>query len=112
MEVLNANSLTNAMKHCRDYPQYQAVIVINDHTRLQEFLKGAKTYIQSESDEHIHSLSRAGVIKFKNGSHINSIMADSRARGLCANEIIFLMRELPISNELDDTLYKSTVLYI
>lgn len=89
MEMLNADTLANAMRHCRDYPQYQVVIAIKDHSRLQEFLISMKEYLGNGNDEEIHSISRAGIIKFKNGSYIRPVMSDSKARGLSANEIIF-----------------------
>lgn len=89
MEILNADSLANAMRHCRDYPQYQVIIAIKDQMRLREFLMSTKEYLGNGSNEEIHSISRAGIIKFKNGSYIRPVMSDSRARGLSANEIIF-----------------------
>lgn len=88
MEVLNADTLANAMRHCRDYPQYQVIIAIKDHLRLREFLVGMKEYLGNGKEE-IHSISRAGIIKFKNGSYIRPVTSDSKARGLSANEIIF-----------------------
>lgn len=89
MEILNAETLANAMRHCRDYPGYQVVIAIKDHMRLREFLTSIKEHLGYGDNEEIHSISRAGIIKFKNGSYIRPIMPDSRARGLSANEIIF-----------------------
>lgn len=89
MEMLNADTLANAMRHCRDYPGYRVVIAIKDHMRLREFLMSIKEYLGYGDNEEIHSISRAGIIKFKNGSYIRPIMSDSRAKGLSANEIIF-----------------------
>lgn len=89
MEMLNAETLANAMRHCRDYPEYQVVIAIKDHMRLREFLMSIKEHLGYGHNEEIHSISRTGIIKFKNGSYIRPIMSDSRARGLSANEIIF-----------------------
>lgn len=89
MEMLNAESLASAMRHCRDYPQYQVIIAIKDHTRLRDFLRSIKEHLGNQNNEEIHSISRAGIIKFKNGSYIKPVMSDSKARGLSANEIIF-----------------------
>lgn len=89
MEALNANTLTEVMRHCRDYPEYQAVVVMNDHSRFREFLSSMKDYLRGDGSDDILGVSRAGIIKFKNGSYIRPIMTDSRARGVCAHEIIY-----------------------
>lgn len=89
MEILNARSLVDVMNHCRDYPGYQAVVVINNRSRLREFTSGMRTYLRDDGSDDVTSISRAGIIKFKNGSYIRPITADSGARGVSAHEIIY-----------------------
>lgn len=89
METLNANSLADVMKHCRDYPDYQAVVVISNRSRLREFVSSMKAYLRDDGGDDITSMSRVGIIKFKNGSYIRPIAADSGARGVSAHEIIY-----------------------
>lgn len=89
MENLNANTLAEVMRHCRDYPEYQAVIVMDEHSRFLEFRNSMRQYLRNDEDGNILSVSRAGIIKFKNGSYIRPVMADSGVRGLCAHEIVF-----------------------
>lgn len=89
MENLNANTLAEVMRHCRDYPEYQAVIVMDEHARFLEFRNSMRQYLRNDEDGDVLSVSRDGIIKFKNGSYIRPVMADSGVRGLCAHEIIF-----------------------
>ena len=89
MEILNSNSLARVMEHCRDYPGYQSVIMVNGSRRLREFMNSMKELLRNEECDDISSISRAGIIKFKNGSYIRPIPSDSGARGLCAHEVLY-----------------------
>ena len=88
METLNASTLAGVMTRCLLYPEYKAVIAVGDRSRFREFLSSMKEYIRDGGGDDITGISRAGIIKFKNGSYIRTIMADSGARGICAHEII------------------------
>lgn len=89
MEALNSNSLAGLMEHCRDYPGYQSVVVFNNSDRLRDFIRSVKEYLQIERNDGVRSISRAGIIKFKNGSYIRPIPCDSGARGLCAHTVLY-----------------------
>lgn len=89
VENLNANMLAEVMRRCHDYPEYHAVIVINDHARFLEFRNSMRQYLRDDEDNGVISVSRAGIIKFNNGSYIRPVMADSGVRGLCAHEIVY-----------------------
>lgn len=88
MEVLSANTLADALVRCRDYPGYQVVIIMSDHSRLREFMSSIREYLRNDESEDVLSVTRAGIIKFKNGSYIRPIMADSKVRGVYAHEVI------------------------
>lgn len=89
MESLNASMLAEVMRRCHDNPEYHAVIIINDRARFLEFRNSMRQYLRDNEDNGVLTISRAGIIKFKNGSYIRPIMADSGVRGLCAHEIIY-----------------------
>lgn len=89
MEALNATSLSEVMMRCRLYPEYKAVIAIGNRSRFRDFLNSMKEYLRDDGSDDISSISRAGIIKFKNGSYIRPVTSDSKARGICAHEIIY-----------------------
>lgn len=99
MEVLSANSLAGLMGRCVEYPNYQAVVALGNHSRLKDFLSSAREHIANNECYGISGISRAGIIKFKNGSYIrpiSPISLESRTRVLRANELL-------IDDSLDDT---------
>lgn len=89
MEVLNATTFSEVMMRCRLYPEYKAVVAIGDHSRFRDFLNSVKKYLKNDEIDDITGISRAGIIKFKNGSYIRPLTSDSKARGICAHEIIY-----------------------
>lgn len=89
METLTAGTLTTVLTHCRDYPDWCAVIVVRDNSRMREFLKSMKECLNDTSDDDVVSISRSGNIKFKNGSIIRTVLSDSRARGIRCHEVIY-----------------------
>lgn len=88
MEMLNANSLAGIMQRCQSYPRYKAIVAFNNASRLQEFISDIRANIREENLDGINGMTRAGIIKFKNGSYIRPILADTKAKGLQANEVI------------------------
>lgn len=88
MEILNVSSLANAMRRCRDSPNYRVVIVMSSQLRIREFISEMKTSLCYERDD-VTSISRAGIIRFENGSVIHPISINSRTRGLSAHEVIY-----------------------
>lgn len=89
MEQLSGESLASMMQRCNQYPQYRAAVLFGSNSRLREF---AASIVQNISlaDHGIESVSRAGAIKFTNGSTIKPYVADqSRSRGVRVNEILY-----------------------
>lgn len=89
MEVLSANSLTGLMERCIEYPNYKAGVLFNDCSRVKEFLSCIKGEIGDNECYGVSGISRAGIIKFKNGSYIRPITPDTKIRGLRINELIY-----------------------
>lgn len=89
MKSLNADMLAEVMRRCHDHSEYHAVIIINDRARFLEFRNSMRQYLRDNEDNDTLTVSRAGIIKFKNGSYIRPVMINSGVRGLCAHEIIY-----------------------
>ena len=88
MKTLDSNSLVDLIERCATYPMYQAIIVLANQQRLREFICSARKCINEPDFDGIKCVTRAGIIKFQNGSYIRPIPYDTKAKGLQANEVV------------------------
>lgn len=88
METLNGNSLAGIMQRCESYPGYKAIVAFNNASRLKDFTADMRRNIHKAKLDGLSGITRAGVIRFENGSYIRPILADTKAKGLQANEVI------------------------
>ena len=93
MEVLNTNSLCEALVRCNDNKNYKAVIAFARRVDAKDFAEELAEMHKATSIPGVDKVFASGLgtsrINFKNGSRIELITLTDNARGIKCNEVIY-----------------------
>lgn len=89
MTILTAESLSEMLGRCYQYPKYQGAILFQTNAAKTEFIRSFVRQMGDGSEYGIERITRFGTIKFTNGSEVKTLIAyEERLRGIRVNEVI------------------------